>query len=121
MRVPFSAALALSFASLPQTAHAEYFDGNKIYDACSAEKGSTTYYQDESFCTGYVIGVVDQLLANKFMKNGTITLEACLPEGVIVRQVVDVVRSHLKNNPQDRNLPGALLTWTAVNKAWPCK
>lgn len=45
----------------------------------------------------------------------------CLPEGVKMGQVYDVVFNYLDVHPEARQKPAITLIAKAVHKAWPCK
>jgi hypothetical protein len=45
----------------------------------------------------------------------------CLPEGVVVTQIRDVVLNYLRDKPQFRNAGAESLAAVALEVAWPCK
>ncbi len=87
-------------------AHAAFKSGNDLLEYCEKEKGSF----DRGVCGGYIIGVVDN--------SGT---QICLPDGVIVGQLQDVVVQFLKNNPNSRHYTGSSIVALSLKKAFPCK
>jgi len=113
----FSLLNAGAVASLPSEAHAEFYSGNELYDYCSTDKSDPVYYSKQSTCRGFIAGVVDTVNATRSL-SGT---ASCLPSGVTLAQVTDVVMKHLRENPQYRNLSAAILVQGAIMDAWGCR
>jgi hypothetical protein len=44
----------------------------------------------------------------------------CIPTGVQVRQLVAVAARFIRNNPEHRHRPAALVLGAAFTDAWPC-
>jgi hypothetical protein len=85
-------------------AYAGGLTGNDLLSHCQSDRPVL-----KAFCTGYVLGVVDQLTAR------------CVPAGVTAGQEVEVVERVLMGNPEDRHLRANTLIALAVGAAWPCK
>jgi hypothetical protein len=60
------------------------------------------------YCLGYVQGFTDAAVV-------------CIPKGVVVHQVLDVVVRFLRAHPAVRNMDASKLAHTALLEAWPCK
>ena len=103
---------------------AGWIDGNKLQGWCVEGRNS--------FALGYVAGVADRamndeavvvgsLLAHKFTEGpGPLILDVCIPEGVILQQLVDVVCQYVNEHPESRQGNGADLVHEATQKSWPC-
>jgi hypothetical protein len=124
-------------ASATATASAEttFFNGNEVCSWCQRT--------NDVMVLGYVAGLSDQssltigtLRTNLFSspRDDTevhlnagmmLSLELvgrhCLPAKATVGQVKDVFCGYLRETPQDRHLPAAVLFHKAMQRAWPCK
>ena len=60
---------------------------------------------------GYVIGVHDS-------GEG---VSHCSPSNINVRQITDMVKQTLQEQPQNRNLPADLFVTVTLKNQWPCK
>jgi len=89
---------------------ASFLIGNDLYRLCqSAERNG--------LCTGYIMGVVDYLNADReFLKKA-----GCVPAGVASDRVRDVVVKYLSDNPQVRDLPAWGAVVHAVTQTWSCE
>jgi len=80
-------------------------------------------------CLGYVVGVADAGAYNPLFYEGYYTgwgsslgqARWCLPEGVVVTQILDVVLNYLRDKPQLRNGGAASIAGFALEAAWPCE
>lgn len=93
--------IALMAISVP--AHA--ITGNDLHDACF--NTSTRTYADS-----WVIGAMDGLTGYN--------IHTCIPDGVLYKQVADVVCTALDQYPEIRHYNAGLLLRASVEKAWPC-
>jgi hypothetical protein len=91
----------------PPSAFAQFWDGNELYEDCTAQSAT-----DWGVCHGYVIGLADARIID-----GTI----CVPNGVEVRQVVDIVVQYLREHPESRHIAAERLAEGALKRAFPCK
>jgi len=102
----------------PQHAQAAFKSGNDLYSDCTTPRGSSTYYQADGYCTGFVMGVYDDFDLSRQLEDK----EACLPGGVTAGQLRDVVVAFIRDNPKWRNLDASALIRAAIIDAWPsCK
>lgn len=85
-------------------ATAAWQTGNDLYTECPKKTG---------FTFGYIEGVIDALQT----ENGPF----CMPDSVIAGQLKDVVCDDLRQNPKDRDKSAAVLVYSALRRAWPCK
>jgi hypothetical protein len=105
-------------------ARAGFFTGNELYAICTSANNS-----DRSECLGYVVGIADAGAYNPIVSKGYYTgwgssigqARWCLPEGVVVTQIRDVVLNYLRDKPQFRNSGAAGLAAFALETAWPCE
>ena len=97
--------LAIS-ATACLSAHAEFQDGNKLYENMRSNNG---YLQGAAM--GYVIGVTDALHG----------ITHCTPAGVTAGQIYDMVKQYLEENPSFRHFTGDFLINRVLNRAWPCE
>lgn len=87
-----------------------FLSGNDLHRNCAVA--------NNTFSGGFVAGVVDafQTLRAEY----DIPISSCIPKGVSVDQMVDVVCKSLKDNPQKRHLSASSLAIVAIAKAFPC-
>jgi len=97
--------LALVAAMLATSAHAEFWDGNKLYEKMRGE----TLEQMQAL--GYVMGVSD-------VGQGS---NHCPTANVTAGQMEDVVRRYLFNNPSVRHYTADSLILRALKLVFPCQ
>lgn len=86
------------------------FSGNEFYHFCDQPPYTEEDVLYETFCLGYVIGVVEAKMYN-----------ACLPDNLAFEQALDIVRAWVRNNPVQRHLNAAVLIRTALESAYACE
>jgi len=89
-----------------------YQDGNKLSDYC-AMKGVPFA---EGMCAGYIVGATDAFEIGRVLKGQPF----CLRQGILVEQIVDVVKKYLSDHPEFRDVGGANLVEAALTQAF-CK
>jgi hypothetical protein len=105
-----------------------FLTGNDVYSFCQ---------HDRSAAIGYTAGVWDEAVHGSFVLDETrapgsqgealvrlsnkLLTGFCPPTDAILDQVTDVFCSFLRDNPQQRHAPGAILFSVALQKAWPCQ
>ena len=104
----------LTFLLFSATATAQFRDGNKLKDHLeeNAKDNGSPYKSGAG--SGYVIGTVDTLADSDFKL-------ICLPNGVTVGQVSDVVLKFLRANPEKLHEPAYHLVYLALRPSWGCK
>jgi hypothetical protein len=91
----------------PSAASGGYYEtGNDIYDGCTTK-------QQVGFCLAYAAGIAD---AAYFTPMSGI----CIPLGVQLSQVRDVMVGYLDEHPETRHEPAYYLVNRALIEAWPC-
>jgi hypothetical protein len=108
----FTTAFAILLA-LPVRAQSESYDwesGNSLYELCLTEPPVK--------CAGYIEGIVDanNLVTASLRKSPML----CIPKGVTLRQLVDVVLQYLRDNPSDRHYAAAGEVVLALGGGFPC-
>lgn len=101
-----TASLACLLAAPAHAQRVSKVTGNSLLGLCSAT--------DVKGCDAYVSGVADALA------EAGETRAACIPASVTTQQLRDVVIKALRDQPQNREMPGGRLTVHAFEKAWPC-
>lgn len=105
------AAGCLSLAAMSVSAQGvTYYIGNQLM-----EWNSSNTAFDKGRFMGYVVGIVDAK-----SRGWESTRLSCVPSGVTVRQLQEVVRKYLKQNPQEWHLEADLLVTFAMMEAFPC-
>lgn len=101
---------ALAFALISTPAYAMFTDGNGLLRQCNDGENSSldTRWQSSARCSAYVVGVVDT--ADQ--------IRACLPEGVDIGQMTDVVHLYLKQHPESRQKNASFLVQLALHVAF---
>ena len=97
--------IALCVALCATTAQATYQTGNDLLKHLRDPDQGMQMYP-----TGYIIGIADAF-------NGG---SHCIPEGVQVRQVRDVVKNFLEQTPEIRHRPGDVIVYVILKNTWPC-
>jgi Rap1a immunity proteins len=82
-------------------------NGNQLFSECDDDDGT----QNGSACLHYIAGVTDALLMHK---------EICVPSGVTIRQLADIVTKYLRDNPEVRHFTAASDTTVALAHVFPC-
>jgi hypothetical protein len=106
----FLVIVGVSMLMIGSAQPAPYETGNSLLARCQGD------YYDEALCLGYLEGVAD---TSGWLRNA-IGLASCVPAGVSVRQLKDVVVNALIAAPADRNMNADVLVTTAVIRAWRC-
>lgn len=99
-----SAIATAALVALCATAHAEFWDGNKLHNHLNGSTG------EQLLGLGYVMGVADALQHITF----------CPPSNVTAGQVRDMVANYLSNVPADRHLTADGLISKVLKGVWPC-
>src|SRR5208283_2890202 len=85
-----------------------FVTGNRLLDECSRRS---------EFCTGYIAGLTDEmLLFDVIRKQRT----ACLPDKVLLGQIIDIAMNHLHAHPESRQYNAGSIITFALMKAFPC-
>lgn len=87
------------------------YDGNELLEVCEVKKGSSTYYQDDAYCSGYITGA-----AHAYSNSDMI----CVGE-IGYGQSQKVVLKYLRNNPELLHQYADVLVKNALAEAFPCK
>jgi hypothetical protein len=80
--------------------------GNSLYDMCTTQGKWLN-------CAGYITGVAD-VLSQQNPNN------MCLPKGVVISQVVDVVKKYFTEHPESRHYTAISEVTAALTEAFPC-
>lgn len=97
--------LALSLVVLCATAHAEFWDGNRLL-----EKYTASSYFEQGLAMGYIMGVADT----------TVGISHCAPPSSTAGQIQDMVILHLRTFPERRTRTADSLVIDTLKAAWPC-
>lgn len=89
--------------------------GNDLLRYCKSDADAA----EQSFCLGYLHGVVDGAMAIRVSEGQAQIFE--IPAGVHILQIRDVVVKFLKKNPKDRHLAAVALVFKALKEAFPAK
>lgn len=103
--------IALTMAAMATSGHAvaaSFWTAQRLKDLCQNHRGTF----NNGVCMGFVVGVVDSLSGKRL---------ACLPKGVNVGQVIDVVEKHLKDHPEKGHLSAESVVEVSLLQIWPCK
>ena len=119
------AAVALVM-SLSAAARGEFYDGNRLYAACSED---TSFNQ--GLCLGIVLGVVNTMSERReelrrrglrrFYSMALGFPPSCLAKEVVASQIKDVVVQFLTAHPAMRHLSAPSLVANALGRAFPCR
>ena len=84
-----------------------FTNGNELLRDCEAEPGVNS-----GVCYGYIRGIADA---------GSSNGQYCIPEGVKVIQVKEIVVKFLNENPKMLNSPNYSLVHEPLLASFPCK
>lgn len=102
----FAVALSIAACVLDVApANAAFYTGNELHEKCA----ETTPW----FCMGFIAGVIDH-------STGSLTRVICLPTGVTIGQVMDVVVNYLDDHPERRHRAAEEIVVDAGYQAFPC-
>lgn len=107
-------AFILIFFGGPASAY--YLNGEDLFGYCKNPKNRG----DEIFCTGYITGIADMVSTFKGDRQDFLGYRICTPVNANSRQIVDVIKLHLDQNPQERHKPAILIILGSLEKAFPC-
>jgi len=97
--------LILSLALVCAGAHAEFKDGNKLYDQMTSGVNSDWFN-----AIGYITGVADA-------GRGSIS---CPPANLTAGQLFDMVKQQMANLPGGRHYSADVIINVIMMQAWPC-
>lgn len=107
--------LTVAFLAISVPAQAQFYDGNGLHEACQSSS---------QVITGWAAGYVDAISAvnNSIDPNGQpYDYPAfCIPRGVKLSQVRDVICNALDDEPATRDWAAGFLAHNAIIDAWPC-
>jgi hypothetical protein len=123
MLIPYAAAIVAVTLAATGTASATFKNGNDLYSECTAP---TDWQRRYLFCYGYIEGIADaedieDLRASGFMDPKAKGNALCLPAGVQLGQLKDVVVQYLVGHPERRHRSAAALVELALSAAFPCR
>lgn len=84
--------------------------GNEFYKYCDQPPFTEEDVLYDTFCFGYVLGVIEAKMYN-----------ACPPDNLAFEQALDLVRAWVRNNPVQRHLNAAVLIRSALESAYACE
>jgi hypothetical protein len=87
-------------------------NGNLLKGDCDSKVSFSN-----GLCDGYIVGVADTMAGGDTI-NG---FRACFPSDVTAKQVLDVARQYLDQNPAQRHSTAVGLLAKALEEAFPCK
>lgn len=93
-------------ALLSCNAHAEFLDGNKLYERLTSSK-----LTDYASALGYIMGVADTMH----------DITHCAPANATSGQMGDMVKLFLEQQPSARTKSGDVIVNHVLKSTWPCK
>ena len=97
--------LIAALLMIPTVSYAGFMDGNKLLQYLESRSD-----MENTHAWGYIIGIHDSFDEH-----------ICTGNGVSVKQVSDVVRKFLVENPAQRNIDASVLVLVALGTAFPCQ
>jgi hypothetical protein len=113
-RLFFVIALALFAAAAASPAEAAIMNGRDLLNQCDKGKEGG---DGDGLCGGYIIGVIDQ---SGWFDTHLEDARKCLPDGVSIAVVVDIVTTYLAANPDALQSPAPRLVNGAMANALSC-
>jgi hypothetical protein len=94
-----------------------FFSGNQVYDTCTGGNPAT-----DTACMSYIAGVMDELVTfDEVMSKSIDPTMACVPTGVTVEQIKDLVVKFMRDNPKVRNNRASSIVSEVILTNYPCK
>ena len=112
------AALAFALATLspdPGKAIPAFMQAGKLETLC----GTGAVQSDAELCAGYILGSVDQVLAEQDIW-GRRRLTLCVPQNVSVDQLRAAIIPYISQRPDQTNLAAATVIAAALKTNYPC-
>jgi hypothetical protein len=112
--------MALSLATAipaPSPSVPGYMDRRHLAPLC--DPSSVDVGEARSLCLGYIVGSVDQLLAQQSRRPAS-RRSICLPMGLPIETLRDAVTRRLVQRPVARQVAAASLIRDALEAAFPC-
>ncbi|MCZ4279789.1 Rap1a/Tai family immunity protein [Kiloniella laminariae] len=111
---PTFSALLLNAVLANGPAQAAPYDGNDLYDACTAQKSDAFFDQKSAYCLGYVVATAGHLgsLGHSCHNQGNRTAS--------LGEVRDAIIGYIKSHPESRKLDADQATYQALTNAYPC-
>lgn len=100
----------------------EFFNGEALYQRCSAGPADPDFAARKAACRGYVLGVSDGLQAGQGaspIAGPSRSAAICLPD-IDSDQMVETVSRYLREHPDSRRYAGPDLVYMALKAAYPC-
>ncbi len=109
--------LIAPLAAIPVPAHAGFYTGNNLLEACAVEEGSPNYFERNYECVAYIAGAVDAFNTTR-EANG---LKSCIPSGTTMGDLRTVTVDYLRDHRKERAKSASQIVFTATRAEWPCK
>lgn len=100
----------------------EFYNGEALYQRCSAGPADPDFTARKAACRGYVLGVSDGLQAGQGsapIAGPPRAAAICLPD-IDSDQMVETVARYLREHPDSRRYAGPDLVYMALKAAYPC-
>ncbi|HEY5363008.1 MAG TPA: Rap1a/Tai family immunity protein [Aestuariivirga sp.] len=121
MRLPLLATLLLLTGT--NILHANV-TGQNLEEYCaplnSQNSTDPTEPMKSGMCFGYIQAAIEGLVSLQNEKQTDETLKFCIPEGVKLRQNVEVVWRFIASHPEALHKPAFSIIWAAEVTAFPC-
>ena len=116
-------AAALSML-LPNFAYADFYTGNDLLRFCTVRESDPIYFQSDARCAGFIVGAADGAeTIGLYLDVTRSDVEShqlvCIPQGVTVGQLQEIVVAALRANPENRHQSASLLVLAALKKRLP--
>lgn len=104
-----------SASAAPTQGHAGFVDAAKLMEICSANEDVEPILS--SVCLGYVVGAVDEMLA----EDGGEHRIFCMPDDLRAQDLVEVLRAQGSSVADEHSLSGADFLRFVFEQAYPCQ
>lgn len=97
-------------------ASAQFYTGNELLDLCKSSRTLVIGYS-----AGFVEGRQDIVVDADDGMLRTVKPTFCIPDGVTLGQITDVICKALTDNPANRHWSASVLARASINDAFPCQ
>jgi hypothetical protein len=71
-------------------------------------------FEENKFCSGYIIGAIDTLGSMNVKENLILPAPLCYPEGITYKKMTEAVWAYLKNKPHTYDTDAAVIIYAAL-------
>ena len=108
---------SVTWFAAPATAKEVFETGNSLKADCDmGDTKDASGFLVRGYCVGYIKGIADAMNGDSLSG-----FRACMPSGLIVSQVVGIVRQYMNTHPESLHFAASGLVALSFATAFPCR